>query len=61
MKRSTPGSHQKIGQPYICHQTKESLDSLIKSNVGVFQNQIKQAKITLVFHHFPSLGIKEPP
>ena len=65
MKRATPGSHQenstKIGQPYICQQTEESFDSLIKGNLLVFQNHTKQAKSNVVFHHFPSLGLNETP
>ena len=65
MKRTTPGSHQKkltkIGQPYICHRKKESFDSSIKGNLQVFQNHRKQAKIKVVFHPFPSLGLNKPP
>ena len=65
MKRSTPGSHQKnltkIGQPYICHRTRESFHSSIKGNLQVFQNHRRQTKINVVFHHFPSLGLNEPP
>ena len=45
MKRTTPGSHQKkstkIDQPYICQRTKEILDSWIKGNMQVFQNNNK--------------------
>ena len=65
MKRTPPGSHQKnstkIGQPYICQQTKESFHSSIKGNLQVFQNHRKQAKINVFFYHFPSLGLNEPP
>ena len=54
MKRTTPGSHKKnstkIGQPYICQQTKESYDSSIKGNLTVFQNHRNQAKINVFFH-----------
>ena len=59
MKRTTttPGSHQffftKIGQPYICQQIKEGFDSLIEGNLRVFQIDTKQAKLNVVFHHFP--------
>ena len=66
MKRTTPGSHKKnltkIGQPqpYICQQTKENFDSSMKSNLRIFQNHRKQAKVNVVFHHFPSLGLDEP-
>ena len=64
MKRTTPGSQNstKIGQPYICQRTKESVDSSIKGNLRVFQNHgRKQAKINVVFPRFPSLGLNEPP
>ena len=65
MKLTTLGSHQKnltkIGQPYICQQTKESLDSLIKGKLQVFQNHKKQAKINVVLHHFISLDLNETP
>ena len=60
MKPTTPGSHQKestkIGQPYICHRTKECFDLLIKAN---FPNNRKQAKIDIVSHI--SLGLNKPP
>ena len=65
MKLTTPGSHRKnstkIGQPYICHRTKECFDLSIKGNLGVFPNRRKQAKINIVSHFSPSLGLKEPP
>ena len=65
MKSSTPGSHQKfltkIGQPCICHQTKEIFDLWIKANMQVFQNQRKQAKIDIVLYRFPLLGLNKPP
>ena len=66
MKRNTPGSHQKkkstkIGQPYICQRTKESFNSLIDGNLQVFQYHRKQAKINIVFHGFPLLGLNKPP
>ena len=65
MKRTTPWSHPKkstkIGQPYICHGSKENFDSSIKGNLQVFQNYTKQAKINVVFHHFPLLDVNEPP
>ena len=65
MKPITPWSHKKnstkIGQPYICQQTKESFNSSIKGNKEVFQNHRKQAKIAVVFHHFPLLGLNELP
>ena len=52
MKRTTSWSHQtnstKIGQPYICHQTKESFHSSIKGNLRIFQNHRKQAKNNVV-------------
>ena len=51
----------KIGQPYICQRTKESFNLLINGNLQVFQNRRKQGKINVVFHHFPSLGLKETP
>ena len=38
-------------------RTKESFDSLTNYNLRVFQNHRKQAKINVVFHHFPSLGL----
>ena len=61
----TPKNHQKnsakIGQPYNCHQTKQSFDSTIKANLWVFQNHRKQAKINVVSHCFPSLGLNKPP
>ena len=38
-----------------------SLDSSIKGKLRVFQNHRKQAKINVVFHHFPSLGLNELP
>ena len=57
----SPKKLTKIGQPYICHQTKGSFDSLIKCNLQVFQNHTKQAKINVVFHHFPLLGLNKPP
>ena len=48
-----PGSHQKflakIGQPYICQQTKESFYSSINGNMQVFQNNTKQAIIEVIF------------
>ena len=50
-----------MGQPYICHWTKESFDSSIDGYLRVFQNHRKQAKNNVVFHCFPSLGLKEPP
>ena len=59
MKRTTPGSHQKkstkISQPYICQRIKEKLDSSLRGNLRVFQNHRtrKQAKINVVFYHFP--------
>ena len=46
----SPKKSTKIGQPYICHRTKEIFDSLIKGNVRVFQNHRKQAKINDIFH-----------
>ena len=46
----------KMGQPYICQRTKESCNSSINGNLRVFQNHKKQAKINVVFHHFPPLG-----
>ena len=65
MKRTTPGSHPKkstkIGQPYICQQTKESFHSSISCRLWAFQNHTKQAKINVLFYHFPSLGLNEPP
>ena len=65
MKLTTPGSHKKnstkIGQPYICQQTKESFNSPIDGNLGVFQDHRKQAKTNVVFYHFPSLGQNEAP
>ena len=51
----------KIGQPYIFHQTRESLDSSIKGNMQVFQNHKKEAKIKVAFHNFPTLGLNVPP
>ena len=63
MKRTIPGSHQKkltkIGQLYICQRTKESSNSSIDGNLRAFQNHRKQAKMNVVFHHFPSLGLNE--
>ena len=50
-----------INQHYICQRTKESFNSLIKGNLGVFQNHRKQAKNNVVFHHFPSSGLNETP
>ena len=47
----------KIGQPYICQQTKECFDLSIKA----FQNHRKQAKIKIVFYCFPLLGLIKPP
>ena len=65
MKRTTPGSHPKklnyIGQHNICQRKKESFDSSIKGNLQVFQNHRKQAKIKVVFHPFPSLGLNKTP
>ena len=59
----TKKNSTKMGQPYICQQTEESLvlDSSIKGKLRVFQNHRKQAKISVVFHHFPSLGLKKLP
>ena len=45
----------------VCHRTKESFDSSIDCNLQVFQNHTKQAKINVVFHCFPSLGLNESP
>ena len=63
MKRTTPGNNQKnltkIGQPNICQRTKKSFNSSINGNLRVFQDHRKQAKINVVFHHFPSLGLNE--
>ena len=61
-----PWSHQKnkstkISQPYICQPTKESFNSSINGNLQVFQNHRKQAKINVVFHHFPLLGLNKTP
>ena len=65
MKHTTPGSHQKkstkIGQSYICQQTKESFNSCTNGNLRVFQNHTKQAKNTFIFYHFPFLGLNETP
>ena len=65
MKPTTPGSHQKnwtkIGQPYICQRTKEIFDSSKKGSLRVFQNYRKQAKINIVSHYFPLLGLDETP
>ena len=36
-------------------------NSSINVNLPVSQNHRKKAKINVVFHHFPSLGQKEPP
>ena len=62
MKSTTPESHQKkmtkIGQLYDCHQTEESFDSSINGKLRVFQNHMKQAKINILFHCFPLLGLK---
>ena len=65
MKPTTPGSHPKnstkIGQPYICRQTKECFDLSIKANLRVFQNHRKQVKINNIVYRFPLLGLSEPP
>ena len=53
LKKST-----KIGQPYICPQTKESFNLLIKANLRVFENHRKQAKNDIVSHFSPLLGLK---
>ena len=53
----SPKKSSKIGQPYICQQTKESFDSSMK----FFQNHRKQAKINVAFHRFLLLGLNEPP
>ena len=51
----------KIGQPYIFQWTKECFDLWKKANLQVFQSHRKQAKINIVFHHFPLLGLSKPP
>ena len=64
MKTTTPGPQKnstKICQTYICLLTKECFDSSIKGNLQVFQNHRKQAKIKVVFHHFPSLVLNKTP
>ena len=43
------------------HQRKLSFDSSNTANLRVFQNNRKQAKINIVFHFFPSLGLNKPP
>ena len=40
---------------------KHCFDLLIKANLPVFPNRRKQAKINIVSHFSPSLGLKEPP
>ena len=40
---------------------KECFDLSIKANLQVFQNHRKQAKISIVFYHFPLLGLSKPP
>ena len=47
----------KIGQPYICQQTKECFDLSIKANLQVFRNHRKQAKNYIVFHFSPLLDL----
>ena len=49
----------KIGQSYICQQTKESFDSSINGNLLVLQNHTRQAKTNVVFHNFSWLGLNE--
>ena len=67
MKRTTPAlgvtqkNSTKIGQPYIFKQTKETFNSSINGNLRVFQNHRKQAKINVIFHRFPPLGLSKPP
>ena len=51
----------KMRAPYICHQTKENFESSMNGNLQVFQNHRKQAKIDVIFHCFPSLGLNQPP
>ena len=46
----TKRNSTKIGQPYICHRTKESFNSSKKCNLRVFPNHTKQAKINVIFH-----------
>ena len=58
---STYGNSTKIGQPDNCHQANKSFDSSIKANLQVYQNHRKQAKINIVFYHFPLLGLSKPP
>ena len=45
----SPKKSTKIGQPYICQQTKECFYLSIKANLQVFQNHRKQAKINIIF------------
>ena len=60
-----PGSHQKKfdlnGSALHLSLKKRKFDLLINGNLRVFQNHRKQAKINVVFHCFPSLGLNEPP
>ena len=65
MKPSTPGSHQK-NSTSISHFSPNKrmfgfIDLLIKANLRVFPNNRKQAKINIIFHFSPSLGLNKPP
>ena len=51
----------KIGQTYICQQTKESLNTSTHGNLQAFQNHRKQAKMNDIFIRFPLLGLNKPP
>ena len=60
MNSTTPAlGVTKIGQTPICHGTIKSFDSSIKGNLRLFRNYRKQAKIIVVFYHFPSIGLNE--
>ena len=40
---------------------KRKFQFIDKGNLRVIKNRRKQAKINIVFYHFPSLGKKKPP
>ena len=68
MKCTTPGSHQKkirlnsVNSTFASKQKKVSIHrSSLNGNLRVFQDHRKQAKINVAFHHFPLLGLNEPP
>ena len=62
---ATPESHQKKFDLNLSTQqmlpNKTSFDSSIRANLWVFQNHRKKAKINIVVHCFPSLGLNKPP